>query len=355
MTRAHGDQSADGSAPQKVVYLPQQPDPAAGRDDLDVEQLIGVIWHRMWWIAAWTGLMTGLAVAYALLATERYRAEVVLTPRDSRSGVGLAGQLAQFGGLAEIAGLTLGQNPKQEPIGVLPTKGFVRRFIEKNDLVEVLAEDSPTRVLHCDQPGREVGKERDRRQVQVLTDRLRQGLSTLALQASQSGGTAASQASETLAVGQSLLRNLQSAQPVGRLVINLERVIAAEPGSGDDVVRCGDDRLRVPKRPQEVTVISEAQNATSRLFDPALTREDYLRLSGGTTKTADDKRIYVARANGSVEAGSGSKRFRNSTGAIEPGDTIVVPLDAERMMPLPLWTAVTTIIFNFAVAAIGSM
>jgi protein involved in polysaccharide export with SLBB domain len=204
---------------------------------------------------------------------------------------------------------------------------------------------------------REYLKERERQQIRVLTDRLRQDLSTLALQVSQAGGTAASQASDTLAVGQSLLRDLQSAEPVGRLVINLERVMAAEPGSGDDVVLRGGDRLRVPKQPQEVTVIGEVQNATSHLFDPALTREDYLRLSGGTTKKADDKRIYVVRANGSVEAGSGSRWFRNSTGAIEPGDTIVVPLDAERMRPLPLWTAVTTIIFNLAVAvaAIGSM
>jgi len=94
MTQAQGNQSVDCSAPQKVVYVLQQVDLAAGHDDLDVEQLIGVIWHRKWWIAAWTGLLTGLAVAYALLATEWYRAEVVLMPRDSRSGVGPAGQLA---------------------------------------------------------------------------------------------------------------------------------------------------------------------------------------------------------------------------------------------------------------------
>jgi polysaccharide export outer membrane protein len=55
------------------------------------------------------------------------------------------------------------------------------------------------------------------------------------------------------------------------------------------------------------------------------------------------------RANGSVEAGSGSKWFR-SAGSIQPGDTIVVPLDAERMRPLPLWQAVTTILYNIAVA-----
>ncbi len=291
MTQAQGGQSMDGSAPQKVVYVLQQVDPAAGHDDLDVEQLIGVIWHRKWWIAAWTGLLTGLAVAYALLATEWYRAEVVRMPRDSRSGVGPAGQLAQFRGLAEIAGLTLGKNSKQEPIGALRSKGFARRFIEKNDLVAVLAEDSPARVLHSDQSGSEVGEECERQQIQVLTDRLRQDLSTLALQASQVGGTAASEASETLAVGQSLLCDLQSAEPFGRLVINLERVMAAEPGSGDDVVLRGGDRLRVPKRLQEVTVIGEVQNAASHLFDPAPTREDYLSLSGGTTKKAEDKRI----------------------------------------------------------------
>ena len=102
-------------------------------------------------------------------------------------------------------------------------------------------------------------------------------------------------------------------------------------------------------------MIGEVQNSTSHLYDSSLSRDDYLRMSGGPTQKADDNRIYVVRANGSVESGSGSRWFHGST-AIQPGDTIVVPLDAERMRPLPLWTAVTTIIFNLAVAvaAVGS-
>ena len=102
-------------------------------------------------------------------------------------------------------------------------------------------------------------------------------------------------------------------------------------------------------------MLGEVQYATSHLYDQALSRDDYLRLSGGTTQKADDNRIYVVRANGSVDTGSGSRWFRGSS-SIQPGDTIVVPLDAERMRPLPLWTAVTTIIFNLAVAvaAVGS-
>jgi protein involved in polysaccharide export with SLBB domain len=196
---------------------------------------------------------------------------------------------------------------------------------------------------------RESLKERERRQVEILADRLKQDLGTLALQATQVSGGGAQQASETLAIGQSLLEDLRNAEPVGRLVIDLDTIMADEPGSVADVILKDGDVLRVPQTAQEVTVIGEVQSATSHLYNPALGLDDYIGLSGGTTQKADDKRIYVVRANGSVETGSGSRWFR-STGSIQPGDTIVVPLDAERMRPLPLWTAVTTIIFNLAVA-----
>jgi protein involved in polysaccharide export with SLBB domain len=202
---------------------------------------------------------------------------------------------------------------------------------------------------------RETLRERERRQIEMLADRLQQDLSTMALQGAQAGGLGASQASETLAIGQSLLTDLRSTEPVGRLVIDLNRILAGT-GTQDDVLLKGGDTLRVPRQAQEVTVIGEVQNATSHLFDPSLSRDDYMRLSGGTTQKADDKRIYIVRANGSVEGGSGNLWFRRSSD-VEPGDTIVVPLDAERMRPLPLWTAVTTIIYNLAVAvaAIGSL
>ena len=200
---------------------------------------------------------------------------------------------------------------------------------------------------------RESLKERERRQVEILADRLKQDLGTLALQAAQASGNGAQQASETLSIGQSLLVDLRNAEPVGRLVIDLDRILADVPGSAGlaDVILKDGDVLRVPQTAQEVTVIGEVQSATSHLYNPALGRDDYIGLSGGTTQKADDKRIYVVRANGSVETGSGSRWFKSAgAGDIRPGDTIVVPLDAERMRPLPLWTAVTTIVFNLAVA-----
>lgn len=196
---------------------------------------------------------------------------------------------------------------------------------------------------------RETLKEREREQLQLLADRLNQDLGSLALQAAQAMDGGAQQAAETLSIGQSLLADIRNTEPVGRLVIDLDQIVDSEPGSVRDVILKDGDVLRVPKTAQEVTVIGEIQSATSHLYDPDLARDDYIRLSGGTTQKADKSRIYIVRANGRVEAGSGSRWFRGSS-TIMPGDTIVVPLDAERMRPLPMWTSITTILYNMAIA-----
>ena len=57
------------------------------------------------------------------------------------------------------------------------------------------------------------------------------------------------------------------------------------------------------------------------------------------------------RANGSVVANEGSRWFNRSAMEIKPGDTIVVPLDTERLPALPFWQAVTQIVYNLAISA----
>ena len=48
---------------------------------------------------------------------------------------------------------------------------------------------------------------------------------------------------------------------------------------------------------------------------------------------------------------TGSRWFRRGEHVtIHPGDTIVVPLDANRMSPLVTWSSVTQIIYNLAIA-----
>jgi polysaccharide export outer membrane protein len=124
------------------------------------------------------------------------------------------------------------------------------------------------------------------------------------------------------------------------------------PGSEDDIELRNEDVLLVPRYRQYVSVIGEVQNSTAHVWKSELSRDDYIAMSGGVSRRADDDRIYVVRANGSVVAERGNSWFRGGDGgALEPGSTVVVPIDAERMRPLPLWTAVTTIIYNLAIAA----
>jgi protein involved in polysaccharide export with SLBB domain len=194
---------------------------------------------------------------------------------------------------------------------------------------------------------REELKEREKKQLQTLATRMESDLAQVSLMTAQETGKDAGQA---LAVGQSLLANLRDAKPVGRLVIDLDRASQARAGSEQDIVLKNGDRLLVPRVTQEVTVIGEVQSTTSHLYSAGLSRDDYISMSGGLTPRADDDRIYVVRADGSVLTRSGNAWFNGGGVDIKTGDTIVAPLDTERMRPLPFWTAVTTILYNLAIS-----
>jgi polysaccharide biosynthesis/export protein len=197
---------------------------------------------------------------------------------------------------------------------------------------------------------RESLKKREQDQMDLLADRMQRDLTILALQSAASGLGGGAGA---LSVGQSLLGELRASKAVGRLVIDLPHLMKAPVDSPANIILRGGDQLIVPRTQQQVTVLGEVQNSTSLLYNPRLSRDDYVSLSGGTTRRADRGRIYVVRANGSVVSAEGNRWFNNSQVSIRPGDTIVVPLDAERMPSLPFWQAVTQILYNVAIAVLA--
>ena len=198
-------------------------------------------------------------------------------------------------------------------------------------------------------------RRREQEQLDMLADRMQRDLALLALQSAAANQAGAATA---LSVGQSLLGQLKGAQAVGRLVIDLPKLEEAPVGSAYDVSLRGGDTLSVPRFEQQVTVIGEVQTNTSHLYNPKLSRDAYIALSGGTTRRADRSKTYIVRANGSVVASEGSRWFERSDSVqIKPGDTIVVPLDTEHIPALPLWTQVTQILYNLSIAvlAVGSI
>jgi protein involved in polysaccharide export with SLBB domain len=149
-----------------------------------------------------------------------------------------------------------------------------------------------------------------------------------------------------------LLTQLKTTKAVGRLVIDVSGIMESADGSRSDVLMRDGDQLFIPRQKQEVTVIGEVQTITSHFFRDNLARDDYISMSGGVTRKADRGRIYVVRADGSVISSESGGWFRRSAQvAMRPGDTVVVPLDTERMPALPLWQAVTSIVYNLAIAA----
>jgi LPS O-antigen subunit length determinant protein (WzzB/FepE family) len=72
------------------------------------------------------------------LAQQWFRAEVVLAPVDTKKSI--SGSLAQFGGLASIAGINLPGGGEQEPVAVLKSNDFAESFIEDLGLMQTLTD-----------------------------------------------------------------------------------------------------------------------------------------------------------------------------------------------------------------------
>ncbi len=151
-------------------------------------------------------------------------------------------------------------------------------------------------------------------------------------------------------MGQALAERLRAIEPTGRLAIDLDRIIATANQSFDITLKDG-DTLLVPEISQEITVMGEVQYPTSHLYQDGLGREDYINLSGGVSAQADERRIYIVRANGEVGGTQGSRWFsQGQSSDVLPGDTVVVPVDTP-LQGLAFWSSVTQIMYNLAIAS----
>ncbi len=154
-----------------------------------------------------------------------------------------------------------------------------------------------------------------------------------------------------------LLADLMSTPAVGRLIMDLPKVLSMN-GSRDVQLKDG-DTLHVPSRSDSISIMGEVQMATSYRFDSELTVDDYISRSGGTKEKADTDRIYIVKANGAIEPYKGGSSWFGFGGGTDlgPGDAIVVPLDTTYTESLELWSEITNIIYNsaVAVAAISSI
>ncbi|NVJ60857.1 MAG: SLBB domain-containing protein [Gammaproteobacteria bacterium] len=246
--------------------------------------------------------------------------------------------------------LNIRQLPEYREFATIEVKGEVRfpgtYRIKKGETLRSLMKRAGgfTDFAHIEATlfTREELKEREARQLRQLRERLKADLANSQLEKANVGENA------NLSSLQQLSESLDSTEAVGRLVIDMPSVLS---GDSEDVILKDGDSIIVPAFRQEISVVGEVQYPTSHLFDPYLSFEEYIERSGGETDKADDDRIYIVKADGSVVLPNKSG-WINATGVtIEPGDTIVVPLDVDATNSLGLWTQVSQIVYQIAFAA----
>jgi polysaccharide export outer membrane protein len=155
----------------------------------------------------------------------------------------------------------------------------------------------------------------------------------------------------------SAIESLTSSVATGRLVIPLDDIMA---NSSQDLVLKDGDRLIIPKVSQEITILGEVRRPTSYLFDPDLSPADYIKQSGGFKDRADEKGVFIVKADGAVIMPKrGLFTFSSAEDSIGPGDTIVVPLDTDdkEIQGIQLLSEVSQILYQLSLgaAAINSL
>lgn len=106
-------------------------------DEIDLAELAKTLWRGKWLIGAVTLLGAALAIAITLQMPNIYRAQALLAPSESQKGGGLAGLAAQVGGLASLAGVSLGEGKADKTdlaIEIAKSRQFVTRFIRRHQL-----------------------------------------------------------------------------------------------------------------------------------------------------------------------------------------------------------------------------
>ena len=117
-------------------------------DEIDLRELFGVLWGNKIKIIGITAVFAVVSVIYALSVPNQYKASALLAPAQQQSG-GLSGALGQLGGLASLAGVSIGGGESSEAQvaqEIMKSWSFIEGFIADNDLaVEVYAAEGWSR------------------------------------------------------------------------------------------------------------------------------------------------------------------------------------------------------------------
>jgi capsular polysaccharide biosynthesis protein len=117
-------------------------------DEIDLRELFGVLWAGKLKVIAITAVFAFVSVFYALSVPNQYKATALLAPAQSDSS-DLSGALGQLGGIASLAGVSIGGGDSSEAQiaqEIMKSWSFIEGFIAENSIaVEVYAAEGWSR------------------------------------------------------------------------------------------------------------------------------------------------------------------------------------------------------------------
>tara|TARA_B100000674_G_scaffold43887_1_gene30362 strand:- start:5129 stop:6934 length:1806 start_codon:yes stop_codon:yes gene_type:complete len=152
----------------------------------------------------------------------------------------------------------------------------------------------------------------------------------------------------TLSPLASLITKLRASNPPGRMIVDLDTLKLKTDPIKNFTLKDGDS-LFVPKRPNYVSIVGEVLNTATVGFDPNLSVDQYIELSGGLNDSADEDKIFVILPNGKSQLVRRS--LFSSRNYILPGSTIVISRDARPFDALSITRIVTPILADLATSA----
>jgi polysaccharide export outer membrane protein len=153
-----------------------------------------------------------------------------------------------------------------------------------------------------------------------------------------------------------IVASLQAVEGAGRLLIDLPAAMSGDVDADLEVEN--GDRLVIPLLSNTVSVVGEVKRQGTHSFQGELSLDDYIDLSAGFTRRADDGGIYIVKANGSVVTLERNLwRFTGNNSSLDPGDTIVVPINTQYKESLASWRDITQIVYQsmVSVAAVAAL
>lgn len=108
--------------------------PEHGADEIGLSELFGEVWGAKIWLFGSSFLVAVLMAFYSLTLPNIYRAEALVTPVADSAGGKLGSLAGQFGGIASLAGISLGKgdsNKSAIALEKLKSREFFFKFAEK--------------------------------------------------------------------------------------------------------------------------------------------------------------------------------------------------------------------------------